>query len=409
MPRLFQERPESIARRRVLGLGISQSGRFLRHFVKQGFNADESGRQVFDGLFVHVAGAGIGSFNHRFAQPSRDAQPVSALVYPTDLFPFTDLPETDPETGETAGLLDRARAEKVAPKIFTTNTSYEYWGRAASLVATSPDGAGRGDSGRSPRLYPRGPAALHRDFPSERGTFPRIASLAPAESESDRLAVAGLLRRHGGVGQGRRRAAGEPHPKPPTDLPRAALEFPAIPGLPPPARAHEALRLDFGPRWKEGLVAFEPPRAGKPFATLVPRADADGNDASGVRIAEMAVPVATYTGWNLRDPKTGLAGERVSFVGSRPFPKTCRPGADRRSAAIPGRAVRLARTLSRSLRGGGDRADPRAFPFARGPRGRSFARRRGVGRRGQVREVGMPAGVGGGEASAFGRFSSDSR
>jgi hypothetical protein len=55
----------------------------------------------------------------------------------------------------------------------------------------------------------------------------------------------------------------------------------------------------------------------------VPRADADGNDLSGVRIAEMAVPVATYTGWNLRDPKTGLAGERVSFVGSYvPFPRT---------------------------------------------------------------------------------------
>ena len=124
----------------MFGLGISQSGRFLRHFLAQGFNADEEGRQVFDGLFIHVAGAGVGSFNHRFAQPSRDAQPVSALFYPTDLFPFTDLPETDPETGARGRPPRPGRADRVVPKIFTTNTSYEYWGRAASLVTTSPDG-----------------------------------------------------------------------------------------------------------------------------------------------------------------------------------------------------------------------------------------------------------------------------
>ena len=91
---------------RVYAVGISQSGRFLRHFLYQDFNADEQGRQVMDGVIAHVAGAGRGSFNHRFAQPSRDAQPLSSIFFPTDLFPFTDLPETDPETGETAGLLD---------------------------------------------------------------------------------------------------------------------------------------------------------------------------------------------------------------------------------------------------------------------------------------------------------------
>jgi hypothetical protein len=323
----FKNDPESVApARRVLGLGISQSGRFLRHFVKQGFNADESGRQVFDGLFVHVAGAGIGSFNHRFAQPSRDAQPVSALLYPTDLFPFTDLPETDPETGETAGLLDRALAENVAPKVFTTNTSYEYWGRAASLVSTSPDG-------RRDLTIPAGVRVYFlAGLQHFTGTFPPSAEpsrgLRPSQPQNPNP-IAWLWRAFfDDMEAWVRDGAAPPESRYPkvadgTLVPRAALEFPAIPGLPPPARAHEALRLDFGPRWKEGLVAFEPPRAGKPFATLVPRPDADGNDASGVRIAEMAVPVATYTGWNLRDPKTGLAGERVSFVGAYvPFPKT---------------------------------------------------------------------------------------
>jgi len=126
--------------KRVYAVGISQSGRFLRHFIYQDFNADEKGRQVMDGVIAHVAGAGRGSFNHRFAQPSRDAQPMSSLFFPTDLFSFTDLPEKNPDTGEKAGLLDAATRSKTVPKIFYTNTSYEYWGRAASLIHTTADG-----------------------------------------------------------------------------------------------------------------------------------------------------------------------------------------------------------------------------------------------------------------------------
>src|SRR5258707_1625556 len=139
--------------KRVYAVGISQSGRFLRHFIYQDFNADEQGRQVMDGVIAHVAGAGRGSFNHRFAQPSRDAQPMSSLFFPTDLFPFTDVPQTDPETSETAGLLDAANKSKTAPKIFYTNTSYEYWGRAASLIHTSADGKTDAPLAANTRIY----------------------------------------------------------------------------------------------------------------------------------------------------------------------------------------------------------------------------------------------------------------
>ena len=335
----FKNDPEAVApARRVYGLGISQSGRFLRHFLAQGFNADEEGRRVFDGLFIHVAGAGVGSFNHRFAQPSRDAQPVTALFYPTDLFPFTDLPETDTETGRAAGLLDRARADRVVPKIFTTNTSYEYWGRAASLVTTSPDGRSDAPIPEEVRVYflaglqhftgpypptpepyrglrathPQNPnpiAWLWRAFFDDMDAWVRDGT-APPESRYPRVADGTLVS-------------------------ASALGFPRIPGLSPPARAHDAFRVDYGPRWKEGIIALEPPRVGKPFVTLVPGVDADGNDVSGVRIAEMAVPVATYTGWNLRDPKTGFAGEQVSFIGSYvAFPKT-RADRDRTSDPRP--------------------------------------------------------------------------
>ncbi|MGE5277772.1 MAG: alpha/beta hydrolase domain-containing protein [Acidobacteriota bacterium] len=323
----FKHDPEAVApARRVYGAGISQSGRFLRQFLKQGFNADEQGRQVFDGLFVHVAGAGVGSFNHRFAQPSRDAQPVSTLFYPTDLFPFTDLPEKDPQTGQEAGLLDRARADHVVPKIFSTSTSYEYWGRAASLTHTTPDGKNDAPIPEEVRIYflaglqhfsgpfppsaepYRGLRATHPQNPNPvswlwRALFDDMDSwlrdgVAPPESRYPQIADGTLV-------------APE------------ALRFPRIPGLTPPARAHQAFRMDYGPRWKEGIVSKEPPGVGAPFATLVPHVDVDGNDVSGVRIPEMQVPLATYTGWNLRDPKTGFGGERVSFIGSYvPLPRT---------------------------------------------------------------------------------------
>src|SRR5262249_672748 len=118
---------------RAYGFGISQSGRFLRTFLYYGFNQDEGGRKVFDGVMAHVARGGRGGFNNRFAQPSRDAHPFMNFFYPVDIFPFTDLDETDPDTGITGGILDRANKTNTAPKIFYTNTSYEYWGRAASL------------------------------------------------------------------------------------------------------------------------------------------------------------------------------------------------------------------------------------------------------------------------------------
>jgi hypothetical protein len=116
--------PDAVApAARIYGEGISQNGRFLRDYVYQGFNADEHGGMALDGVLAHVAGAGRGSFNYRFAQPSRDAQPTSSVFFPTDVFPFTDEPEMDTLTADKGGLLDRAIADRAAPKIFLSNTS----------------------------------------------------------------------------------------------------------------------------------------------------------------------------------------------------------------------------------------------------------------------------------------------
>ena len=125
---------------------------------------------ALDGVLAHVAGAGRGSFNYRFAQPSRDAQPTSSVSFPTDIFPFTDQPERDPVTGETGGLLDHAMAEKVVPKIFFSNTSYEYWGRAAALVHTTADGRRDAQISDSVRIYHfTGLQHFSGPFPPEKG------------------------------------------------------------------------------------------------------------------------------------------------------------------------------------------------------------------------------------------------
>ena len=114
---------------RAYVFGVSQSGRFLRHLLYLGLDEDEHGRSVFDGVIPHVAGARRGEFNCRFGQPS-----LNATESLGSLFPFADLPETDPVTGQRAGLLDRVLARASRPKIVAINTSAEYWRGDASLT-----------------------------------------------------------------------------------------------------------------------------------------------------------------------------------------------------------------------------------------------------------------------------------
>jgi len=110
--------------------GASQSGAFLRQYLWLGLHQDERERPVFDGYLIHIAGGGRGAdFNMRFGQPSNTLHPRLR-----ETSPFTDLPQTDPVTGQTRGLLDRIGAHAQRPKIFLTNSSNEYWRGDASLI-----------------------------------------------------------------------------------------------------------------------------------------------------------------------------------------------------------------------------------------------------------------------------------
>jgi len=120
----------------AIGLGVSQSGRFLRTFLYHGMNTDEKGRQVFDGVMAHIAGAARLDVNRRWATPT------GLGTYAATGFPFADMAQKDPVSGVTDGLLDNARSRPNAPKIFYTNTGVEYWGggRSAALIHTTADG-----------------------------------------------------------------------------------------------------------------------------------------------------------------------------------------------------------------------------------------------------------------------------
>jgi hypothetical protein len=303
-----------------VGLGISQTGRFLRHFVYQGFNTDEARRPVFDGLFVHTAGAGRGSFNHRFAQPSRDAHRFSAFFYPTDLYPFTGRSQRDPETGMIDGLFAH---EANLPKTFFTNTGYEYWGRTASLIHTTPDALADVAPSTHERIYHLAggqhfvgdwPSALERpdsvvtyrgnplDFrPALRSLLTRLIDWVrdgrePPSSAYPRLDAGSLVAVDG-------------------------VRAPAIPGVRWPRVAQEAYRVDYGPRWPDGIITLEPPRLGQPFPLRVPQVDADGNEVAGLRSLELLAPLATFTPWSLRGGPANPE-ELVDFYGTFiPFPR----------------------------------------------------------------------------------------
>ncbi len=311
---------------RAIGWGVSQSGRFLRHFLYQGFNADERGRRVFDGVFDQVGGSGRGSFNHRFGQASRDALQYFNILFPVDLFPFTDGPSMDPETGITDALLARADRAGVTPNVFHLLTNSEYFNRAGSLVHTDAAGSHDAVLPSTTRIYmiasaPHGPGP----FPPASNVGGGMVGRAALNPLDYRPAVRALFRAldrwiTDGI---------EPPPSAYPTLAEGTLTtperagWPAIPGFAFPQKPLRAFHLNFGGDWDKGIVSIEPPEVGKPFVVSVPAVDSDGNVRSGIRLPDIAVPLATQAGWNYRDSSIGapdrLAGEIGSYL---PFPKT---------------------------------------------------------------------------------------
>jgi hypothetical protein len=290
----------------VLAYGASQSGRFLRDFIWQGFNEDLHGRKVFDGVIATVAGSRKAFINFAFAQPGRFSRQHEDRLFPHDQFPFSYAPTTDSVSGRTDGILVRCQASNSCPRIMQTEASTDFWHGRASLLVTDgkgieisvPDnvrlylfasiqhGGGSVATNFPFNQYPANPAeygAVHRalvvalDEWVGRGVLPP-ASRFPRVSEGTLISPAPNI-----------------------------YGFPAIPGVKYPGLVNELSEMDY---------SEQPPKPipGHNYVILVPKVDEDGNEVAGVRIPAIAVPRGTHTGWNLR--RRGFAEGELVLLGS---------------------------------------------------------------------------------------------
>lgn len=270
----------------TLGFGVSQSGRFLRDFVYQGFNQDTRGRRVLDGALSHTAGAGGVFLNAEFGQPARTSTQFEDHMMPENAFPFSTARMTDPVTGKTDGLM---RNDGFDPLWMETNTSTEYWQKGASLLVTDPLGQRDVDPPANARAYliagtQHGGQAWMTSTPGN--------CVNPRNPHSPTPALRALLIALSEWVDGKS--------PPPSHTPRLKdgtltavqrLPFPAIPGVAIARRVNEFGVLT---DWTKPAMDMS-----KPYRPLITHVDADGNEIAGIRLPEIAVPLGTHTGWNL--------------------------------------------------------------------------------------------------------------
>ena len=269
----------------ALAFGISQAGRYLRDHIAHGFNANEAGTRVFDGVLTHVAGIGRVFLNAPFAQPFRTRTWHEDHDFPEVEFPFSAGRQTDPITGAADGIM---RGDASDPKLIETNTGAEYWQKGASLLHTSPLGerdvpppdnvrtfliAGTQHGGKAGMPRDHGPCVNPQNWHDP------MAAVRALLVALDEWVVSGRTPPESCV----------PKIDDGTLVPAARLAWPAIPGTSPPAFANDVSPL---PDWSS------PRTQPRHWVPLVPQVDTDGNEIAGIRLPDIAVPRGTFTGWN---------------------------------------------------------------------------------------------------------------
>jgi hypothetical protein len=321
----------------TLAFGISQAGRYLRDHIAHGFNRDEGGARVFDGVFTHVAGIGRVFFNTEFGQPARTRTWHEDHDFPEVEFPFSCAMLTDPISGSSGALL---RGDGSDPKLIETNTSTEYWQKGASLLHTDPDGArdvalpanvrgyylpGTQHGGKAGMPRDAGPCTNPRNW---HDPMPAIRALLVALDEwvtSGREPPASRLPR---IADGTLVAA-------------EAVAWPRLAALVPPRAMNDASPLG---DWTN------PQSPSRAWRAHVPQVDADGNETAGIRLPDIAVPRGTFTGWNLYKeplPAGELADRDGTFLAFAATPaereqsRDPRPALSERYATQDAYAVRV--------------------------------------------------------------------
>lgn len=277
----------------TLAYGSSQSGMALRGLLYDGFNSDEHGKRVFDGVFSNIAG-GRRMVLNLFSQPSRTAGPFrDASFSRTDQPPYTDW-----------DLLAKYKDKSQWPKIIYVNSSYEYWGSSSSLIHTTADGRADVAPPDTTRIFAisggqHGPAA----FPPKRGKTLNLPSFNDYKWAHRSL----LLKLRDWVVSNTLPPASR-YPS----VAKGELVTLANYNAVKPKTMHRTFALDF---------KSEPPKAGKELGPRIMQADADGNDRGGLAMTEVAVPLGAFAGWNTRVAEIGGEGELTANLGSYlPFP-----------------------------------------------------------------------------------------
>ena len=286
-----------------LAFGVSQAGRFLRHFLELGMNDDGRGRRVFDGVMTHVAGAGKVFANHSFAMPGRTGTQHEDRLYPENWFPFGNVMTTDPFSAKSGAIL---HGRPTDPLVIEVNTSTEYWQKGASLVHTDPTGrrdvelppnarvymiAGTQHGGR-PGVDPSpGPCANARNPHS---ATPALRALFAALDEWVGKGVLPPASRVPSVADG-------------TAIEAATVRMPQVQGF---ALAPGANSIGAPVDWVDPSARID-----NLYGTLVCAVDADGNEVAGIRLPSIAVPLGTHTGWNVyREQPCELCDRDGSFI-----------------------------------------------------------------------------------------------
>lgn len=332
--------------RRIYTEVVSQPGRTLNDFTHLGFNQAENGKQVFDGMLQWIAAGDGLSMNHRFSQPGRTERNRQDHLFNEAPFPFANVKTTDPFTGKRDGRFERCERSHTCPVAMEIYSANEYWVKAASLLHTTPDGR---------KDLPDSPFARNYLISSHQHGTGSATSKGNCQQFQNPLNSAPVQR-------GLWIAMDEwvtHHREPPPSavprlwdrtlvppLPQSGMGFPSIPGVTYTGLKTTRYRFNFGPSFYEtGIATINPPVITPPFEdnpangpiypSFVPRTDGDGNDIAGIRLADVAVPVATYTGWALRAGKWANDGCESSgqYI---PFPKT---QADRLAAGDPRQSV----------------------------------------------------------------------
>lgn len=324
--------PLAGAIRYAVSRGTSQSGNFLKTFIHLGFNEDERGRTVWEGVWPYIA-ARQNPTNFRFAVPGGAAginEPGSEPILWWHVWPDR---ARDREAGS---LRDRCRHSHTCPKIFESFGATEFWDLRMSPGLVGTDGKHDIPLPHNVRRYyypgtnhGGGPGGFAVAQPIAGGcTLPRNPN---PQSDTERALFVAFL---DWVVRGKE----PPRSTYPTlrdrllvKATKRATGFPTIPfaGLPenaPNDLVNLVLDYDFGRKLDyndlTGVITKQPPRIKQSLPTLVVKVDEDGNEIGGVPSVLHQAPLGTYLGWNVR--ATGFyAGQICDFTGGYvPFAKT---------------------------------------------------------------------------------------